>query len=83
MLKVTKQTLRIEEAHIAPDSNLVGQNLVEADIGRKTGTMILAIRSADGSQRFNPPPKEVILKENDILIAIGTPEQVENLRNLK
>ena len=82
MLNATKQTLRIEEAHINPGSGLVGKNLVEADIGHKTGTMILAIRSENGSQRFNPPPKEVTLKENDILIVIGTPEQVETLRDL-
>jgi voltage-gated potassium channel len=79
MLYVPGATLRMEEVALDGVSSLIGQTLGEADIGRQTGLLVVAIRSSDGQLLFNPGA-QVKLKEGDILIVIGTPDQLATLR---
>ena len=44
----------IEEIRIAPQSSLAGTTVGNSGIHHKLGIMVLAIRRADGSTRFNP-----------------------------
>jgi voltage-gated potassium channel len=79
MLRVTEQTLRMEEVNLDAESPLVGRTLREASIRARTGLLVVALRSRDGAYHFNPEP-ETCLKADDILIVIGTPEQLATLR---
>jgi len=82
MLRVTGQTLRMEEIRISDDSTLAGKTLVEADIARRTGLLVVAIKWGDGGYQFNPRG-QTVLKSGDILIVIGTPEKLVALKRLE
>lgn len=79
MLRVTEQTLRMEEVNLDAASSLVGHTLREASIRARTGLLVVALKSPDGVYHFNPEP-ETLLKTDDVLIVIGTPEQLSTLR---
>ncbi|MGZ4868085.1 MAG: potassium channel family protein [Candidatus Angelobacter sp.] len=71
----------IEEIRIAPKSPLVGATVGSSGIHHNFGIMILAIRHADGSTRFNPEAQEIIGAE-DCLIAMGETAQLARLETL-
>jgi len=82
MLYSKEATIRVEEASIAKGSDLTGKSLAQAKIGEKTGLIIIAVRDGKtGSFHYNPG-STTIIKENDILITIGTPEQMKALRGM-
>jgi voltage-gated potassium channel len=71
----------IEEIRIAPQSSLARTTVGNSGIHHKFGIMILAIRRADGSTRFNPEAHEPI-QEGDCLIAMGEHVQLAKLETL-
>ena len=79
MLRVTGQILRLEETLLQDGDGLVGKSLMEADIGRKTGLLVVAIKGRDNSYHFNPGGS-TRLNSGDTLIVLGTSEQVAVLR---
>ncbi|MBP8974446.1 MAG: NAD-binding protein [Anaerolineae bacterium] len=81
MLRVPDQTLRVEEIHVAHVPALAGKTLAEADVAGRTGMIVLAIQPAQGGYRFNPSP-DTLLQASDILIVIGTPEQIARLHGV-
>ena len=72
--------LRLEEVPIERDSPLAGKSLKEAQIRDLTGTLIVAIHKGDHFET-NPPP-EAVANEGDVLLAMGTPGQLEKLNQI-
>ena len=70
--------LRLEEVPVLTGSPFVGQSLRQAHVRDRTGALILAVRRADGSLLSNPEP-DIELGVGEILIAIGTGEQLRAL----
>ncbi len=54
-------------------------SIAELDIRRKTGANLVGIKLGNGGYLFNPAP-EIHLQPNDKLFVIGTPEQVNRLK---
>jgi voltage-gated potassium channel len=81
MLRGHEHTLRLEEVLVDQMSGLVGQSLGEANIGRKLGLLVVAIKSGQGQYQFNPSA-HTQLADGDILIVIGTPEQLTALQQI-
>ena len=82
MLYMKDAALRVEEALIPDGSGLIGKTMAQAKIGEKTGLIIIAIKDKEtGNYHYNPGSSTVI-KENDALITIGTPEQMKSLRDI-
>lgn len=77
MLRMRGQTLRMEEIQIESSSSLVGQTLGVADLGRRTGLLVVAIKTPKG-YLFNPGA-QTVLGQGDVLIVIGTDEQLSSL----
>lgn len=69
---------RLEELVIPSGSALAGRSLRDAHIRDRTGAMVLAIRRPDGSFLTNPEPA-TLLHAGEVLIAIGTREQLAKL----
>ena len=69
---------RLEEVTLAADSALAGKTLRSAHLRDQTGALVLAIRRPDGRFVTNPSPEDTIEAE-DVLISIGTGEQLEAL----
>jgi voltage-gated potassium channel len=73
--------LRIEEADVGPDGPAVGRTLGSAKLHDVTGCLVLAIRGPDGRATHSPPASAAI-EAGSTLIAIGSPEQIQHLREL-
>ena len=73
--------IRLGEVPVRHGSPLDGHSMKDAGIRRDLGVIMIGIRRANGELRFNPPADET-LHEGDILIGIGSPEQLEKLRQM-
>jgi voltage-gated potassium channel len=69
------------EIPIPQDSRLVDQSLASADIRGTSGALVLAIRKVDGSFDLQARSSSVI-GAGDILIVLGTPEQIRRLETM-
>jgi voltage-gated potassium channel len=78
MLRVPGVALRVDEVHVENVPGLPGKTLGEADIARRTGMLVMAIKSPESGYRFNPGASTT-LKVGDILIVVGTREQIAKL----
>lgn len=67
--------LGMEEVIIRENSKLVGKNLIESNIRKDYGVIIVAIKRHTGTMEFNPDPKAV-LHTHDILVVMGKKEDL-------
>jgi voltage-gated potassium channel len=81
MMRVTGQTLRFEEIPIQTIPQLVHKTLAQADIGRLTGLLVVAIKPKVGGYVFNPRGS-TRLNPGDVLIVLGTRQQITELDNV-
>ena len=73
--------LHMEECRIRPDSDLVGKNLIESNLRRDYGVIIVLIKKHDGEMIFNPQPTEV-LRGDDILVVLGKIEDLKRMGDI-
>ena len=76
ILRVTGQTLRMEEMQVDDFPALLNRSLGEVNIRKRTGALVVAIKSFKHGYQFNPGA-QTILRSGDILIVIGTEDQVD------
>lgn len=69
---------RLEEFEIPKSSGIAGETLQSLQLRSQTGALILAIRRESGFFETNPPP-EVVMNPGDVLIGVGTANQLEAL----
>jgi voltage-gated potassium channel len=74
--------LEMAEIEVSADSLLAGRSLRESDIRRRSDVMVVAIRRADGTTRFNPAAEELI-RPGDLLITIGQTGAASKLSDLR
>lgn len=72
---------RVEELTVGADSELAGRALSESRIRTKVGASILAVRHSSGQVTTNPPPSMQIAS-GDVLVAMGTVDQLRALEKL-
>ena len=72
---------RLEEIEVPEGSELAGRSLRQAQIRDRTGALVLALRSSEGTFTTNPTP-ETEMAPGQILIAIGTEEQLDALEEV-
>ena len=73
--------LQLEELKVKPNSSLIGSSLKEAEIRRKLGVIIVAIKDAAGKMVYNPSP-DARLNEGDTLIALGEVKDLVRLEKI-
>ncbi len=71
----------LREVEIPDRSPLIDKSLAEAEIRQKSGATVLAIRKMDGGFNLQPLAMSKIEK-GDILIVVGTQEQLELLEKM-
>jgi voltage-gated potassium channel len=79
MLRDKEARLRIEEATVGASGDVVGMSLASANLRQRAGVLVMAVRQSDGDVVHVPPP-ELVIEPGQTLIAIGTPENIEDLR---
>jgi voltage-gated potassium channel len=81
MIREKDGTLRVEEASVASSSPISGKTLAEAQIPKRTGCVVVALRRKDGSFQFNPSA-DTNLSTGDALIVIGEIPKINELKRL-
>ena len=69
---------RLAELVVSHTSSLSGGTIRSAQLRERTGALVLAIRRPGGGFVTNPSPEDVI-ESGDVLISVGTAEQLEAL----
>ena len=73
--------LRFEEIEITNDCRQAGRTIRESRVRHETGALIVALRKADGSFDTTPNP-DARLNVGDVLIAVGTEDELKALEEL-
>jgi len=71
-----KLELWLEECRVREGSVLHGKTVAEMDVRRKTGANVLAVRRHDQGAILTNPPADLRFEPGDVLIALGTREQL-------
>jgi voltage-gated potassium channel len=72
---------RMQEYDVPDGSPLAGHTLREADLRKRAGVLVLALRRVDGSFTTNPDP-DIVIEPHQVLIAVGTDEDFARLDRL-
>ncbi len=70
--------LIMEEFRITENSYVVGKNLIESNLRRDFGVIIVLIKKFNGEMIFNPQP-QVILEGHDVLVVLGMHEEMKKM----
>jgi voltage-gated potassium channel len=70
--------LMMEEAKVGDDSGLTGKNLVDSNLRKNFGVIIVAIKKMAGNMIFNPMPSET-LEAGDVIVVIGKKEDLKRM----
>jgi voltage-gated potassium channel len=73
--------LNLEEILIRRGCDAVGSTIGELDIAGRTGAYIVALRKPDGTLETRPS-KDSLLEEGDVILGIGSPEEIQRLEQL-
>lgn len=73
--------IRMGEIHIKPGSKAVGTSLMTLGVRRGLGVIVIGVRLADGKMEFNPPADRKF-QPDEVLIGIGSAEQLNRLREM-
>ena len=69
---------RMQEVEVPEGSPLAGISLRDADLRRRAGVLVLALRDVDGTFNTNPDPDTEIVP-HQVIIAVGTDEALTTL----
>jgi voltage-gated potassium channel len=75
----TSLEFRIEQIEVAAGSAMAGHSIADCGIG-ETGVVVLALRPTSAGDFVPNPPAESRLDARSIVIAVGTPAQLEQVR---
>lgn len=75
------EELRFEEIEVKRECASCGKSIRELRVRDATGAMIIAIRKVDGRFDTTPSP-DVLLEDGDVLIGVGTPDEIHRLEDL-
>lgn len=73
--------LVMEEVTVKEGSGLVGKNLIESNLRKDYGFIIVAIKKHKGEMIFNPMPEER-LDSNDVIVVLGKKSELEKINQL-
>lgn len=77
----TEDEVRVREVTVESGSTLLGQSLKDADIRARMGIIVIAMRKAGDSTRFNPDPDRPF-NAGDVLVCMGKLARLRELHDL-
>lgn len=80
--KMGNMEFDLEEVMVKHGSYLENKTLLEAEIPRKTGLIVLAIKKKSDGEMLCNPPVQYRFQIGDVLIVLGREDQVDQLRHL-
>lgn len=79
MLRDKDKNLRVDEVFIPSGSPSVGKRIVDLELNKLPGILLLAARGPDGHWQYNPP-REQAVRGDTSFIFLGSPEDARALR---
>jgi voltage-gated potassium channel len=76
----SRLAIEMDDIPIKAESRLIGRTLRDADIGRRTGVIVVAIKRADGHVEF-PPQGDEMLNSGDSIVILGRRDHINEFRN--
>ena len=76
-----KKGVRFEEIAVKENSKIAGKTIADSGIHAETGASVIAIKSGCADFLYNPRGSTVINK-NDVLVVLGTVEQIKTMADL-
>jgi voltage-gated potassium channel len=73
--------LLFEEIEVTADGSAAGKTIGDLRIRGQTGALIVALRRSNGGFETTPPP-DVRLDPGDVMVAVGTPDELRALEEL-
>jgi len=70
--------LEAEQYHIKTENKLVGMSLSQANLPRKVGLLVIALKRKGGSTIFNPGP-DTVLQADDVMFVTGQTGSMDKL----
>ena len=70
--------LMMEEAKIGDNSSLIGKSLIDSNLRKDYGIIIVAIKKRSGDMVFNPMPSEM-LEGGDVIVILGKKEDLTRM----
>ncbi len=77
--------LRVEDIPVKAKSLLVGKQVREADIGQRTGAIVLGVQGTAGLCHLSTPGATLattVIQEGDVLIVLGNESQIDRLKEI-
>lgn len=74
--------LSFEEIEVKATCGAAGRTIGELDVETRTGATIVALRKHDGGNLELRPSKETLLEAADVIVGIGSPEEIRRLEAL-
>lgn len=74
--------LQLEEIAIQSGSDLHQKTVAQVQVRQRTGANVLAVHRREGSSVITNPPADMRFEPGDVLIALGTREQLRALEEL-
>ena len=73
--------LRFEEIEVRSTCEAAGRAIQDVRVRERTGALIIGLRKSDGTFDTTPNP-DAVLKTGDVLIAVGTAQELEALEEI-
>jgi voltage-gated potassium channel len=73
--------IEMDDIPIGERGSLQGKTLRDADIGRRTGIIVIAVKRHDGRVQF-PPPGDEALQKGDSIVVLGRRSNLDQFRRL-
>ncbi len=73
---------RIQQVRVAAGSSLADRSLADLRLRERTGTLLLAVRQTESGALEPNPPDDLVVRPEAVLIALGTPAELESLAAL-
>ena len=74
-MQIADVEVRIDEVRVAADSLLVGKSLIESDVRKKSGLIVVGVKHASGQLNFNPDAS-LVFDVGDIVIVMGRSDDI-------
>jgi voltage-gated potassium channel len=81
LTSASENAISFEEIAVNRTCSAVGKTIGELDISAQTGAYVVAVRKADGSLEVRPS-KDTMLEENDVIVGIGSPDEITRLERI-
>jgi voltage-gated potassium channel len=81
LTSASDNAVSFEEIAVNATCSAAGKTIGDLDISTQTGAYVVAVRKSDGTLEVRPS-KDTRLEENDVIVGIGSPDEITRLERI-